>query len=123
VIAEKRFENGGEGMKGKGQLLLPQGMFQEVMLEMLEGGDVEVRRGWVVRGVVGMGKDSVRVEIEDGDGRTNVLEGLYLVAADGGKSVIRKGLGKSNNFECIRKGIMEPGKRGSSRQITELAPY
>ncbi|KAH7389633.1 hypothetical protein DE146DRAFT_172370 [Phaeosphaeria sp. MPI-PUGE-AT-0046c] len=93
VIAEKRFENGVEGMKGKGQLLLPQGKFQEIMLRMLEGRDVEVKRGWRVKGVVARGKESVSVEIGDGEGRREVLEGAYLIAADGGKSIVRKDMG------------------------------
>lgn len=124
VIADKRFENEGEGMKGKGQLLLPQGKFQEVMLGMLEGRDVEIKRGWGMKGVVNKDKESVSVKIEDGDGRTKVLQGTYLVAADGGKSVIRKGLGRSNICEYSRKQTYLAGKeRGRNCWVTESAPY
>lgn len=104
VIAEKKFDNAGEGLKGKGQLLLPQGKFQEVMLRMLEGRDVEIKRGWGVKKVITSGNESVTIEIEDGKGRTKVLEGSYLVAADGAKSVIRKGLGKFTPFDIMLEG-------------------
>lgn len=79
-------------MKGKGQLLLPQGKFQEIMLGMLNGGNVEVKRGWEVTSVTERGRERVSVEVQNREGRRKVLEGVYLIAADGGKSVIRKGL-------------------------------
>lgn len=86
-------------MKGKGQLLLPQGKFQEIMLGMLNGGNVEVKRGWEVTSVTERGRERVSVEVQNREGRRKVLEGVYLIAADGGKSVIRKGLGKLNLLE------------------------
>ncbi|KAH3938693.1 hypothetical protein HBH98_186220 [Parastagonospora nodorum] len=91
VIAEKRFHNEGEGMKGKGQLLLPQGRFQEILMRRLAAasGTSEVRIGSSVTGFTQHG-DSVSVNISNPD---QVIEASYLIGADGAHSLIRKTLG------------------------------
>lgn len=97
VIAEKRFDNTGEGMKGKGQLLLAQGKFQGVLMGWLEGRKgVEVRLGWRVEGFEQVDGDGVDVRVvREGDGREEVVRARYLVGADGGRSCVRKGMGES----------------------------
>ncbi len=88
VIAGKIFGDG-----EKGQLLLPQGKFQAVLmrrLETLEG--VEVRIGWAVSGFEDQ-KSSVSLQIAGPEGREEVLQAAYLIAADGAHSTIRKALG------------------------------
>jgi 2-polyprenyl-6-methoxyphenol hydroxylase-like FAD-dependent oxidoreductase len=93
VIAEKRFNNEGEGMKGKGQLLLPQGKFQEVLMKRLAAldGKAEVRIGSSVTGF-SQHASSVSVNISDTREETTI-EASYLLAADGSHSLIRKALG------------------------------
>lgn len=92
VIAEKCFNNEGEGMKGKGQLLLPQGKFQDVLMKRLAITDdtAEVRIGSSVTGF-NQNFSSVSVTISDTHDSTT-LEASYLLAADGAHSLIRKTL-------------------------------
>jgi 2-polyprenyl-6-methoxyphenol hydroxylase-like FAD-dependent oxidoreductase len=94
VIAEKVFDNTGEGMKGKGQLLLPQGKFQEVLMKRLSGREgVDVRIGWRVTSFSSTPTlPSVSVHITNDAGETQDIEATYLIAADGAHSLIRKHL-------------------------------
>jgi 2-polyprenyl-6-methoxyphenol hydroxylase-like FAD-dependent oxidoreductase len=94
VIAEKRFDNGGEGMKGKGQLLLPQGKFQGVLMGRLAkmGERAEVRIGWSVEGFEQHG-ERVAVKLTSGSGQSETVEAAYLVGADGAHSPVRKQMG------------------------------
>lgn len=117
VIASKRFDNSGEGMKGKGQLLLPQGRFQQVLLRRLEESEqAEVRLGWSVEGFE-QGGERVSVRIRaapvatptlpyeqpdsatDGEpagqseSDTETIDASYLIGADGAHSTIRKAMG------------------------------
>ena len=95
VIASKRFDNSGEGMKGKGQLLLPQGKFQEVLMKRLAKteGRAEVRLGWSVEGFTqGETSESVAVEVADSTGQTELIHAAYLVGADGAHSLVRKAM-------------------------------
>lgn len=91
IIAEKRFHNEGEGMKGKGQLLLPQGRFQEILMRRLAAvdGKAEVRIGSSVTGFTQHG-NSVSIKISNLD---EFIEASYLIGADGAHSLIRKTLG------------------------------
>lgn len=93
VIAEKLFSNDGDGKGGggKGQLLLPQGKFQDIMMGMLEG-KADVRIGWSVIGFTSH-DDRVVVEVENKNGEKQVIEAQYLIGADGGHSLVRKKLG------------------------------
>jgi len=103
VIASKRFENGGEGMKGKGQLLLPQGEFQRVLLERLarvEG--VEVRLGWSVDEFTqGDDGSKVVVQISGPSGETERIDAAFLVGADGAHSRVRKCMGVELSGETL----------------------
>jgi 2-polyprenyl-6-methoxyphenol hydroxylase-like FAD-dependent oxidoreductase len=98
VIAEKRFNNDGEGMKGKGQLLLPQGRFQEVLMRRLAAtnGKAKVRIGSAVTGFTQY-DDHVSVTISG----TETIGASYLVAADGSHSLIRKTLGTPFEGETL----------------------
>lgn len=104
MIAEKRFENAGEGMKGKGQLLLPQWRFQEVLLEKLRAlrERAEVRVGSRVVGFEeAQGGGGVSVRIESAAGEAETVEAVYLVGADGAHSTIRKALDIPFNGETL----------------------
>jgi 2-polyprenyl-6-methoxyphenol hydroxylase-like FAD-dependent oxidoreductase len=93
VIAEKCFNNEGEGMKGKGQLLLPQGKFQQVLMKRLAAtdGKAEVRIGSSVTGFI---QNASCVSVNISDTREEItIEASYLLAADGSHSLIRKTLG------------------------------
>ncbi|KAJ4323922.1 hypothetical protein N0V94_001566 [Neodidymelliopsis sp. IMI 364377] len=94
VIAEKRFDNGGEGMKGKGQLLLPQGKFQGVLMGRLAKMEekAEVRIGWSVEGFEQHG-ERVAVKLTSESGQSETVEAAYLVGADGAHSPVRKQMG------------------------------
>ncbi|OSS51636.1 hypothetical protein B5807_03918 [Epicoccum nigrum] len=103
VIASKTFENGGEGMKGKGQLLLPQGEFQRVLLGRLakvEG--VEVRLGWSVDDFI-QGEDGskVAVQISGPSGETEEIDAAFLVGADGAHSRVRRCMGVELSGETL----------------------
>jgi 2-polyprenyl-6-methoxyphenol hydroxylase-like FAD-dependent oxidoreductase len=98
VIAEKKFHNDGPGMKGKGQLLLPQGLFQQVLLGRLKAlGEerVQVRIGSSVTGFV-QNANSVTVHVTSSstgnEQKEEDTEASYLLAADGAHSIIRKAL-------------------------------
>ena len=107
VIAGKTFDNSGEGMKGKGQLLLPQGKFQQVLMKRLAAlGDekAEVRLGTSVSSFKST-PSSVTLQITPeatsmqlGD---ESLEALYLIDASGAHSTIRKDLNISLEGETL----------------------
>ena len=103
VIASKTFENGGEGMKGKGQLLLPQGEFQRVLLGRLakvEG--VEVRLGWSVDDFTKAQDGSkVAVQMSGPTGETEEIDAVFLVGADGAHSRVRKCMGVELSGETL----------------------
>ncbi|KAI8934160.1 hypothetical protein NX059_008913 [Plenodomus lindquistii] len=116
VIAGKSFNSGkgggvggggggrGKGMMGMGQLLLPQGKFQEVLLRRLgERGGVEVRMSWGISGFVD-GKDgrSVRVSVTStSTGQTEHIDAAYLVGADGAHSTVRRESGVEFEGETL----------------------
>ncbi|CAO2658529.1 Nn.00g062520.m01.CDS01 [Neocucurbitaria sp. VM-36] len=115
IIAEKKFRNEGEGMKGKGQLLLPQGKFQAVLMKRLEAfgrEKVEIRLGSKVIGFT-ESSTSVRVDIESTSSSSppseqkqqlpdqEHLEASYLIGADGAHSTIRKILGTPFDGETL----------------------
>lgn len=96
VIASKTFDNSGEGMKGKGQLLLPQGKFQSVLMGRLAklGDRTEVRLGWSVEGFTQSASgDCVSVRITRPTGDSETVDAVYLIGADGAHSQVRKGAG------------------------------
>lgn len=95
LIAGKTFDNSGEGLKGKGQLLLPQGKFQDVLVRRLlaVGSGVDVRLGSCVTGFT-QRDGRVDVFVQDvSTGSTKTVEAAYLIGADGAHSVVRKALG------------------------------
>jgi 2-polyprenyl-6-methoxyphenol hydroxylase-like FAD-dependent oxidoreductase len=95
VIASKKFDNSGEGLKGKGQLILPQGKLQEVLLRRLAAlgkEKVEVKLGYSVTAFTSHA-NSVGVTITSGKEKDETFEATYLIAADGAHSPIRKSLG------------------------------
>jgi 2-polyprenyl-6-methoxyphenol hydroxylase-like FAD-dependent oxidoreductase len=106
VIAEKTFENReGAEPKAKGQLLLPQGRFQEVLMGRLRGlgSRAEVRVGWEVVGFRDEA-DRVVVRVRDGCGtgeEEQEIEAAYLVGADGAHSAVRKMLGVKFEGETL----------------------
>jgi 2-polyprenyl-6-methoxyphenol hydroxylase-like FAD-dependent oxidoreductase len=97
VIAGKTFDNSGEGMKGKGQLLLPQGKFQKVLLKRLAAMPerAEVKLGCSVSSFRS-GNSSVTVHITPTPTSTQLgdesIEATYLIDASGAHSNIRKDL-------------------------------
>ncbi|KAF2127227.1 FAD/NAD(P)-binding domain-containing protein [Dothidotthia symphoricarpi CBS 119687] len=98
VIAGKTF-----GAGEKGQLLLPQGVFQEVLLKRLEGGGgrgAEVRLGWAVSGVEERGT-GVEVRMQDADGKEESVLAEYLIGADGAHSTVRRLLGVGFEGETL----------------------
>lgn len=110
VIASKTFQNDGEGMKGKGQLLLPQGKFQQVLMGRLaeSGGCAEIRLGWSVDGF-SQSEERVSVRISststatDGevDTQTQDIDARYLIGADGAHSLVRKAMGLELEGETL----------------------
>ncbi|KAJ8114702.1 hypothetical protein OPT61_g3481 [Boeremia exigua] len=93
VIASKTFNNEAEGLKGKGQLLLPQGKFQNILMGRLATveGRAEVRLGWCVEGFTQSDSgDSVSVQVASPTGQTEYINAAYLVGADGAHSCVRK---------------------------------
>jgi len=107
VIASKKFDNSGEGMKGKGQLLLPQGKFQQVLMKRLAsfGDKVEIRLGSSVVATT-PSANSVHVDITTTSPSSlqlgsESIQALYLIDASGAQSVIRKHLGISLEGETL----------------------
>ncbi|KAI4642567.1 uncharacterized protein J4E79_011449 [Alternaria viburni] len=107
VIASKEFDNSGEGMKGKGQLLLPQGKFQQILMKRLAAlGDkkAEVRLGTSVTSFKST-PSSVTVQITPEATSTQLgsesLEAAYLLDASGAHSTIRKDLSISLEGETL----------------------
>jgi 2-polyprenyl-6-methoxyphenol hydroxylase-like FAD-dependent oxidoreductase len=104
VIAEKKFNNDGPGMKGKGQLLLPQGLFQQVLLSRLSAlGEkrVQVR---IESSVTGFVQNPHSVTVHAASSMTEekeTIEASYLLAADGAHSIVRKALGVSLEGETL----------------------
>lgn len=104
VIAGKRFENReGADVKTKGQLLLPQGRFQEVLMGRLraQGARAEVRVGGEV---VGFREEAERVVVRVREGCSadvEEIEAAYLVGADGAHSTVRKMLGVGFEGETL----------------------
>lgn len=98
LIAGKIFDNSGEGMKGKGQLLLAQGKFQQVLMKRLNALDekVDVRLGMSVT-ELRPSPTSVDVKTTPTPSSTRFgiewIEAAYLIDASGAHSTIRKDLG------------------------------
>ncbi|KAF3039136.1 hypothetical protein E8E12_002153 [Didymella heteroderae] len=141
VIAEKRFDNGGEGMKGKGQLLLPQGKFQQVLMERLAKSEqAEVRLGWSVEGFEEVDEHvSVRIRAarvstptlpyeepdSSNDGKpdggnnatnTELIDASYLIGADGAHSLVRKAMsleleGETLDAQLVATDLRFPFKK------------
>ena len=85
LIVGKKFKEGETG-----QLLLPQGKFQDALMRSIEkDGKSEIKLGWQVIGFQDEEK-GVSVKIQHEDGRKEVLEAEYLIGADGAKSRVRK---------------------------------
>ncbi|KAF9693461.1 hypothetical protein EKO04_008445 [Ascochyta lentis] len=105
VIASKTFDNSGEGMKGKGQLLLPQGKFQKVLLGRLAkmGSKNEVRLGWSVSSFTrpSSPSSSISVQLSSPNGQTEDIDAAYLIGADGAHSLVRKHLGVALEGETL----------------------
>ncbi|KAJ4378269.1 hypothetical protein N0V86_005969 [Didymella sp. IMI 355093] len=106
VIASKTFQNEGEGMKGKGQLLLPQGKFQKVLMDRLakSNGRAEVRLGWSVEGFT---QEDEFVSVRTSSASTaeakqsEIIDAAYLVGADGAHSLVRKAMGLELQGETL----------------------
>jgi 2-polyprenyl-6-methoxyphenol hydroxylase-like FAD-dependent oxidoreductase len=94
VIASKKFENNGEGMKGKGQLILPQGKFAEILLRRLDAlENVEVKLGYAVTAFTSHANSvGVTISSDGGEEKQETIEAAYLLAADGAHSLSRKAL-------------------------------
>jgi 2-polyprenyl-6-methoxyphenol hydroxylase-like FAD-dependent oxidoreductase len=106
VIASKTFQNEGEGMKGKGQLLLPQGKFQKVLMDRLakSNGRAEVRLGWSVEGFTQEDEFvSIRTSFASttGENQIEIIDAAYLVGADGAHSLVRKAMGLELQGETL----------------------
>ncbi|KAL6170273.1 hypothetical protein ACJQWK_03261 [Exserohilum turcicum] len=97
VIAGKTFDNSGEGMKGKGQLLLAQGKFQQVLMKRLAalGEKADVRLGL---SVTELRPSPTSVDVKTtptpSSSRFGIewIEAAYLIDASGAHSTIRKQL-------------------------------
>lgn len=102
LIAGKTFDNSGEGMKRKGQLLLPQGKFQKVLMARLAAldGRAEIRIGSSVTSFT-QHDSSVTVAISSAENQTENIVASYLIGADGGHSLIRKTLGTDFEGETL----------------------
>ncbi|KAF2625466.1 monooxygenase [Macroventuria anomochaeta] len=109
VIASKTFDNSGEGMKGKGQLLLPQGKFQNVLIGRLGevAGRAEVRLGWSVEGFTESEEEAkVAVQLASPTGQTEYIDAAYLVGADGAHSIVRKCMGVELEGETLDRQLV-----------------
>jgi 2-polyprenyl-6-methoxyphenol hydroxylase-like FAD-dependent oxidoreductase len=113
MIAGKTFDNTGEGMKGKGQLLLPQGKFQKVLLSRLSSlpsSRTEVRLGCSVTSFASSSSlfsssGSITVHITPSPSSPQLgdesIEAAYLIDASGAHSTIRKDLGIALEGETL----------------------
>ncbi|KAF1926118.1 monooxygenase [Didymella exigua CBS 183.55] len=104
VIASKTFQNDGEGIKGKGQLLLPQGKFQQVLMGRLAKSDgrAEVRLGWSVKGFSQSDSHvSVRIGSTSTSTETEEIDASYLIGADGAHSLVCKAMGLKLEGETL----------------------
>ncbi|PVI06854.1 FAD/NAD(P)-binding domain-containing protein [Periconia macrospinosa] len=97
----------------KAQMLLPQGKFQEILVQKVEdSGKGEVWWGWKVVGFDDQKEEverasSVKVKIECGDeGRSEVIDAVYLVGADGAKSLVRKTLGLTFDGDTLSTALV-----------------
>ncbi|KAH6639785.1 monooxygenase [Boeremia exigua] len=109
VIASKTFNNEGEGMKGKGQLLLPQGKFQKILMERLAKLEdrAEVRLGWSVEGFTQSDSSpSISVQTSSSTGQTDSISAVYLVGADGAHSRVRKSAGIELQGETLDRQLV-----------------
>ncbi|USP76732.1 hypothetical protein yc1106_04006 [Curvularia clavata] len=98
IIAEKTFDNSGEGMKGKGQLLLPQGKFQQVLMKKLAAFEdkVDIQLGVSVTGLrPSLTSIDVKTTPTPTSSRFGIewIEAAFLIDATGAHSPIRKELG------------------------------
>ncbi|KAH7094330.1 hypothetical protein FB567DRAFT_510009 [Paraphoma chrysanthemicola] len=111
IIAEKNFGN-----SGKGQLLLPQGKFQEILMKRLyERAGTEIRIGHSVMGIstnppsnnnkssaTDSGSDSITVHINaTAQNHDKKIKAAYLIDASGAHSPIRKSLSLSLAGETL----------------------
>lgn len=76
-----------------GVLVLPQWKLMAVVETELNKLGIEVERGWNVVKIDNSKPDHVEIIAETSAGERKTFNGQYLVAADGGKSFIRKSLG------------------------------
>lgn len=93
VIASKTFDNCGEGLKGKGQLLLPQGKFQQILmarLAALENKALVLTGSSLTSFTQHATHVSVTYSTPTGDPQT--VSAAYLIGADGSHSPVRKTL-------------------------------
>ncbi|QDS75468.1 hypothetical protein FKW77_004304 [Venturia effusa] len=84
-----------------GVLVLPQWRLMNVIETELQKLGVEVERGWQVVRIDNSETDHVEVIAETIAGEKKTFSGQYLVAADGGKSFIRKSLGIAFKGETL----------------------
>lgn len=84
-----------------GILVLAQWKLMAVVEKELNKLGVEIERGWKVVMVENSKTDYVEVIAETSNGERKTFNGRYLVAADGGKSFIRKSLGIAFKGETL----------------------
>jgi 2-polyprenyl-6-methoxyphenol hydroxylase-like FAD-dependent oxidoreductase len=84
-----------------GILVLAQWKFMEVVEDALMRFGEKVERGWKVVGIENSQIDHVEVVAETESGERKTFSGQYLVAADGGKSFVRKSLGIAFGGETL----------------------
>lgn len=115
VIASKEFNNSGDGAKGKGQLLLPQGKFQKVLMERLLslGNKIDIRLGWSVSSFSqpqpshpASSSTYVSVELQSPSCQTSSIAAAYLIGADGARSLVRRSLGVDLEGETLNAQLV-----------------
>ncbi|TID25139.1 para-nitrophenol 4-monooxygenase [Venturia nashicola] len=84
-----------------GVLVLPQWKLMAVIETELNKLGVEVERGWNVIKIDNSRTDHVEISAENSAGGKKTLTSQYLVAADGGKSFVRKSLGIAFKGETL----------------------
>ena len=85
-----------------GPCLLPQGEFCKVLYEHLrKTGDVDVLFGHRFCDVREIGADGISVEGVECNGGKKTFEARFLIAADGGKSMVRKAAGVELQGETL----------------------